>query len=391
MRQTIQHVGFGARRFLLLIIAVACCFVASCWDPTGLPVCDTGDIQTQSVAFWNGSSWEAMGGIGLLGWVDAVAVDSVSGTVYCGGAFAIPGRLPGRNLAQWDDANRTWLPVSGGTNGMVRSVQYANGELYVAGDFSYCYDSNERSVANGPLAVWNGKNWKTIISNRRISIEDMLVRGTSIFFRGGNYDTGQNSLYEVNLLDFTVTIIGSTPDFIRCFEIVGDWIYVGGNFAQIENTGTPLAARWNIRSRQWEGIPGFGPVTGYVTGISSFVYIPGSSYLYVNGDFPLANGCSECNNSPAQIDLQSKTVSKLNYTMTSLHSFIPSARGGVAVGSNSSGQSGVFEFVQSSSAWVYLGTVCTSNELDRNTILSNFALYKGGFVFVGKFNYIVLP
>jgi hypothetical protein len=96
---------------------------------------EAGGQSSQSVASWNGSVWESLGG-GINGSVYALA--TYQGDLIAAGNFGQAGGVPVNNIARWD--GEQWFPLSSGITGdpapmspIVRSMAEYDGELFVVG------------------------------------------------------------------------------------------------------------------------------------------------------------------------------------------------------------------------------------------------------------------
>ncbi|MBC7771180.1 MAG: hypothetical protein H7210_01665, partial [Pyrinomonadaceae bacterium] len=98
------------------------------------------------------ATWSPMGD-GFNGAV--YALEYVNGFMYAAGDFTASGSTPLSYIARWNGS--AWEPVGGGTNGQIRAMTVSNGTLVVGGTFT---------IAGGQaaerLARWNGSNWSPI-------------------------------------------------------------------------------------------------------------------------------------------------------------------------------------------------------------------------------------
>jgi hypothetical protein len=113
---------------------------------------NAGGVSARNIARWNGSAWNALGGgIGIYdgdSMVNAVAV--ADGTLFVAGAFNIAGGTAASNIAQWDGSS--WLPVGSGIDsgsfgpnvGKISCLKANASHLYVGGFFELA--GNKQSV-----------------------------------------------------------------------------------------------------------------------------------------------------------------------------------------------------------------------------------------------------
>lgn len=189
------------------------------------------------IARWSGSSWMAFPAAPGGDVLALAAVDFGSGQVLAaGGTFATVGGTTTNNIAIFNGT--TWLSLGAGTNGTVRACQaFDDGsgmQLYIGGDFSIV----DGLSVNG-IARWNGTSWSTVGTGVSANVHALSV-----------YDDGS-----------------------------GAALYVGGDFASASGVTAPGIARW--RSGVWEPL-GSG-VTGPVVSAFAAHAGVGEAALYVGG------------------------------------------------------------------------------------------------------------
>lgn len=126
-----------------------------------------GAVETVDVAAWDGTSWSALDGglpkttfgIGLenVNVADAVAAD---GSVYFGGQFSRAGRVTALGVARWDGT--MWRALQepdpsfiGGVNGAVYALgAYGDCGLYVGGQFASAGNVSARNIAQLTADGW---------------------------------------------------------------------------------------------------------------------------------------------------------------------------------------------------------------------------------------------
>jgi hypothetical protein len=175
-------------------------------------------ITANSVAVWDGTTWQAVGsGIGELDWegkfvpegeVYALATDGT--TLYAGGEFLIAGDVTANSLAQWD--GNSWSALGGGVTmtdgnghpqfGSVRALAVNGGTLYAGGWF----DKAGGNAANH-IAQWQNNSWHPL---------GVGVRAEQ--FAG-------------------------EPQ-VRALAVVDNTLYVGGRFVGAGNQNIDLLAQW---------------------------------------------------------------------------------------------------------------------------------------------------
>ncbi|MGD1844484.1 MAG: T9SS type A sorting domain-containing protein, partial [Salibacteraceae bacterium] len=138
------------------------------------------DLGINSVAKWNGTSWEALAN-GIVGTASAVNDLYVhDGLLYAGGLFSEPFGNPGTAVVAWNGT--TWESPGSGLGGLSfprvnKMIEYS-GKLYAVGAFL-----EASGIDASMLASWDGLRWCThgySLDNEIFTIEhfrDTLVIG----------------------------------------------------------------------------------------------------------------------------------------------------------------------------------------------------------------------
>ncbi|PCI97571.1 MAG: hypothetical protein COB15_07645 [Flavobacteriales bacterium] len=117
---------------------------------------DQSGNNLNSIAKFNGSSWEAVGTgfVGGLAQVDDFKI--YNGDLYIAGVWnAGVGGNVGNNIARWDGT--TMHDVGGGSGGVnphIYDLEVHNGKLYAGGVFT-----SMGGIPASKLAVWDGSQW----------------------------------------------------------------------------------------------------------------------------------------------------------------------------------------------------------------------------------------
>ena len=122
-----------------------------------------GDAYAESIAKWDGHTWQAVGGGVEMGEVYALTV--YHNELIAAGSFATAGDgLPCRCIAAWD--GHDWRPLDAGLGGAAYALTVFNGELIVGGQFRaasgvWCFSQSSlcpRALAMSRLVI--GYFWR---------------------------------------------------------------------------------------------------------------------------------------------------------------------------------------------------------------------------------------
>jgi trimeric autotransporter adhesin len=116
-----------------------------------------GNVDTNSLARWDGTEWHAFGaGLGRGAIVNDIAV-LPNGDIVVTGAFTIAGEATVANIARWD--GEAWWALGAGLGGHGHDFQVLpNGDLAVAGGFSSAGGVSTLSR----VAIWDGNEWSAV-------------------------------------------------------------------------------------------------------------------------------------------------------------------------------------------------------------------------------------
>ena len=108
-----------------------------------------GDVVTNNIAAWDGSSWQPLGS-GLRGThAHVYALTVYNGDLIAAGAFSKAGDVRANNIARWDGSE--WQALGGDVYGAVYALAIYNGELIAGGSFGWA-----GGVSASRIARWNG-------------------------------------------------------------------------------------------------------------------------------------------------------------------------------------------------------------------------------------------
>ncbi len=211
-------------------------------------------------------------------WQIGQSLYAVSDTLYVGGSFARISNVNAFNIVRYYNGN--WYPLKGGVYGDPLDFLYKNGNLYVAGGFSWA----DNKPGTSGLARWDGNNWYPIGSN-----SDCFNCGKSLeyyngkLFAGGNMSAvGSTVAYGIAAFDGTNWInVGELPpiDYLKSYNsdlLAGE--NMGYGFLKYEGDTS-----WS--TDPYGGIYGSMSRTEKDT-INNLIYVSGNFY-FVNKNNPI--------------------------------------------------------------------------------------------------------
>jgi hypothetical protein len=214
-----------------------------------------------------------------------------SSVIYVGGAFLNAGGASAKYVAKWDQNAYTWTPMQplGGMNGPVRSLTYMNGKLYAAGDFLL-----SDAISTWHVAMWNGTQWTNLAGGIRGAGLHSLCAYNNQLYAGGFIDTISAQNQGLGILRWDGAnwltcggigygVSGANGFHVSAMQVYNNELYVGGLF-QYAGNGSISAnniAKWNGTSWSSVGAGANGEIRCFA--------VVGNS-LYVGGDFTMING-----------------------------------------------------------------------------------------------------
>jgi len=183
-------------------------------------------------------------GIGANNVITAFFTDTVTNTLYVGGAFTQLNGVSANKIIKYDGYN--WTPMGSGMSSTVNAIIKYNGEIYAGGDFQYA-DGNTVNA----IAKWNGTSWVSVGQG----ICTYGVRAMEIYngelYAAGAFSPANGSSYNIiaKWNGTTWTNIGSTltgPNlFIYALKTFNGELYAGGWNFYGSGVSAMTIAKWN--------------------------------------------------------------------------------------------------------------------------------------------------
>lgn len=264
-----------------------------------------GSTPVSSIAYWDGSAWNAPAGGSPSEIARALAL--FKGDLYLGGDFASIVGISGTTfIGKWNGA--TWSSIgnfAGTSPGVTSLIKTTAGEptdtggtLIIGGGFT---------GPSAELAVWNGT---TLSSYNNSSVTGGAINALAYgpdpthsgntLYSGSGFPTytppgselpgvafwSNSGAGQWELPPCSPTCNTSFTSAVNALLFVGSDLYVGGNFTQV--TDAPLAATrvalWDESTSTWSTLPS-GSNNGFNNPVDGFAYDPVSTNIYAAGTF----------------------------------------------------------------------------------------------------------
>ena len=244
-----------------------------------------GSGRDSNVAIWNHRSkgWESMG-VGVNGTLYAMASDD--DFLYVGGDFTEAGETGAQNIARWNKQTGAWSSLSPGPNGAVHALEVIDGKLWVGGDFTRIGAMSFSYLATYTLAT---DSWDAVGGGTNGAVRAVAGADDGKIYVGGEFtEAGGKRVDHIAFYDGTDwqsmedgLTEGVTTTTVSAIEIVGENVYIGGEFTLAGGFPVGYLVRWR---GSWaplaSGVSGSLPS---VKGLSA-----NGSQMVVAGDFATA-------------------------------------------------------------------------------------------------------
>jgi hypothetical protein len=260
-------------------------------------------------------TWAAIGdgGGAFDGGVRAILIDGTD--VYVGGSFSNAANIPEADyVAKWDGSNWSALGSNSYGNGAltndVTSLAMVGTDLYVGGWFSTFNSSGLYLEGGAYIAKWDGSAWSALGndgaggSSLNNGVTTLAVNGTDLYV-GGRFTDVKNGSTTLTAADYVAkwdTQAGSwsalgdngssngsfaSGTYISSLAYNNGTLYVGGQFSNVNDGGTPQTAADNIAlwdGTHWSSLGSNGAGEGSISGTVLTLTASGTD-LYVGGEF----------------------------------------------------------------------------------------------------------
>jgi hypothetical protein len=257
-----------------------------------------GTTIVHGVAEWNMVTFASLpmepvvGVDPFYGTVFAFAVDGSS--LYVGGDFTASASDTTKGIARWD--NSSFWPLSTGADvgvsDFVRAMAVMGTNLYLGGDFT-----SAGSVLVNNIARWDGSAFWPLSNGVTVGINGIVfalaVKGTDLFIAGEFLSVGSTVVNHIVRWDGSIfyelqmdSIAGvSSSGYVHTLAVMGTDLYLGGEFATAGSVTVNSIARWT--GSQFVALQ-MGPKKGVSGTVCAIHAVPGSSIVYVGGNFTSA-------------------------------------------------------------------------------------------------------
>jgi len=204
-------------------------------------------VQVNRIAYWDGTTFKALGQGVTPGGVYAIAI-APNGDVWVGGTFTTVGGSASQNyIARWNIATGTWTAFGSvvPTGTVFGLAVDHNGLLYVGGNFV-----NWNGNANADNVVtYDGSTWAALSTGANDVVNAFAVSSENDVYMTGVFTTigGVSAARVAKWNGSAFSALGSgLNDTARALAIGtnGD-VYVGGSFTTAGGSSIPYIARWN--------------------------------------------------------------------------------------------------------------------------------------------------
>ncbi|MCA8974469.1 MAG: hypothetical protein KDC98_07090 [Planctomycetes bacterium] len=234
-----------------------------------------GGAPIPNIARWNGSSWSSLGAGTPSGMVNKLAI-LPSGELLAGGAFTVAGNVGATFVARWNGT--AWSSLGGGTapSGAVRSLlTMPDGTVMAGGVFRAAGGLEAHGIAH-----WDGATWSSLGGGCASgSVGAMTLRPNGDLIAGGYGLVSSWDGAAWTHLPAAMTPGVPHADGVEALAVLanGD-IVVGGDFATIDSQWISGLARWNGTAWSMLGGQAAGEIHAMTTLSNGDLVVGGDSW-----------------------------------------------------------------------------------------------------------------
>lgn len=256
---------------------------------------EAGDVTTNYIARWDGTTWQAIGS-GMNS--DVLSLDFHNGILYVGGLFGGAGDVNAHRVARWNGTEWTGLlKTNSSDNGINELGVTEDGTLYAAGDMESFDD-----LAASNIASWTEQEqfWRPLgygFADGSIlgDLSAVVVDGSGRVYVGGDFShAGGKRMSNLAMWDPAqrqwFDVGGGTDDIVNALLLRDNILYVGGLFEQVggdNGIAAPYIAAYNLTTGEWSSFAGGTAGGGLNDPVITMTFAPDGT-LFVGGTFTAA-------------------------------------------------------------------------------------------------------
>jgi hypothetical protein len=276
---------------------------------------EAGGVSANRVARFNTqtNTWSSLGtgssnGVSGIGLVYVYALAVVGNEVVVGGSFTEAGGVSANGVARFNTQTNTWSSlgtgssngVSGGIVSAVNALAVVGNEVYVGGWFTSAGGVSANSVArfNTQTNTWSslGTGSSNGVNNY---VNALAVVGNEVYVGGDFTEAGgvsANGVARFNTQTNTWSSLGTGSSngvsggivsAVNALAVVGNEVYVGGDFTEAGGVSANRVARFNTQTNTWSSL-GTGSSNGVNYWVQALAVV--GNEVFVGGEFTLAGG-----------------------------------------------------------------------------------------------------
>ncbi len=252
-----------------------------------------GGNPANRIARWNGTLWSPLGAGMTQTTTASSAVYALlrhENRLYAGGSFSVAGGRPANSIAAWDGTS--WEPLGDGItlNPAVRTLAIDNNFLYAGGQFGRAGGSPAEGIAR-----WNGASWSAldvgVQGSLNTAVYALAVTGGAVYAGGafsvvGDYYAGPAAIRAVCIAKWRNEAWSAfesrgVDSGIDAMALGDRKLYVAGGFTKAGGVDARYIAQWD--GRRWS------PLGSGLDGGAAKL-LPHKGGLYAGGGFRTAGG-----------------------------------------------------------------------------------------------------